>query len=151
MTIRYLLDTNILLRACDPASSSYALALEAIARLLAQGEECVITPQVLIEFWVVATRPIAVNGLGWNAEQTHTEVEQILDQFTLLEDNPQIFTHWLNYVTSYKVMGKRVHDARLIAVMLTHRVTHLLTFNIDDFTNTVGIVVVHPQTVIDSL
>ncbi|MBN3948769.1 MAG: PIN domain-containing protein [Nostoc sp. NMS7] len=149
--MRYLLDTNILLRACDRASSSYTLALEAIARLLAQDEECVIIPRlVLIEFWVVATRPIAVNGLGWNAEQTHTEVEQILDQFTLLEDNLQIFTHWLNYVTSYKVMGKRVHDARLIGVMLTHGVTHLLTFNIDDFTNTAGIVVVHPQTVIDS-
>ncbi len=85
--------------------------MEAIARLLAQGEECVITPQVLIEFWVVATRPIAVNGLGWNAEQTHTEIEQILDQFTLIEDNSQIFTHWLSYVTTYKVMGKRVHDA----------------------------------------
>ncbi|MBN4000405.1 MAG: type II toxin-antitoxin system VapC family toxin [Nostoc sp. LPT] len=148
--MHYLLDTNILLRACDPASSSYVLALEAIARLLAQGEECVITPQVLIEFWAVATRPIAVNGLGWNAEQTHTEVEQILDQFTLLEDNPQIFTYWLSYVTTYKVMGKRVHDARLIAVILTHGVTHLLTFNTDDFTSTAGIVIVHPQTVIDS-
>ncbi|MEH2385981.1 MAG: hypothetical protein V7K14_09430 [Nostoc sp.] len=41
-------------------------------------------------------------------------------------------------------------SARLIGVMLTHGVTHLLTFNIDDFTNTAGIVVVHPQTVIDS-
>ncbi|WP_334692591.1 hypothetical protein [Nostoc sp.] len=56
----------------------------------------------------------------------------------------------MNYVTTYKVMGKRVHDARLIAVMLTHGVTHLLTFNIDDFTSTAGIIVVHPQTVIDS-
>ncbi|MEH2331582.1 hypothetical protein [Nostoc sp.] len=38
MTIRYLLDTNILLSACDPVSSTYVLALEAIARLLAQGD-----------------------------------------------------------------------------------------------------------------
>jgi predicted nucleic acid-binding protein len=61
---RYLLDTNILLRASDKTSSSYHLAVNAVARLISVGHECVITPQVLIEFWVVATRPLEVNGLG---------------------------------------------------------------------------------------
>jgi predicted nucleic acid-binding protein len=46
----YLLDTNILLRASDPSSPSYTLAVEAVSRLLSQGDECVITAQVLIEF-----------------------------------------------------------------------------------------------------
>jgi hypothetical protein len=33
--------------------------------LLTQGDECFLTAQVLVELWVVATRPVEVNGLGW--------------------------------------------------------------------------------------
>ena len=65
---KYLLDTNILLRASDRTSPRYSLAINSVASLIARGDECVITLQVLIEFWVVATRPIDVNGLGWNVE-----------------------------------------------------------------------------------
>ena len=61
---KYLLDTNILLRASDRSSSRYDLAVNSVASLIIQGHECIITPQILIEFWVVATRPIEVNGLG---------------------------------------------------------------------------------------
>jgi predicted nucleic acid-binding protein len=57
---KYLLDTNILLRASDRASPRYYDSVNAVASLIAQGHECVITAQILIEFWVVATRPIEV-------------------------------------------------------------------------------------------
>jgi predicted nucleic acid-binding protein len=107
---KYLLDTNILLRASDPNSSSYSLAVNAVARLIAQGHECVITPQVLIEFWVVATRPLEVNGLGWNPERTESEINQLLSQFSLIEETPQIFPNWLELVTANKTIGKRTHD-----------------------------------------
>ncbi|MBW4630388.1 MAG: PIN domain-containing protein [Iphinoe sp. HA4291-MV1] len=145
--VAYLLDTNILLRMSDGNSPTHLLAGKATAKLLMQGHQVYITSQNIVEFWVVATRPVEVNGLGWSAEQTRTEVEQIVSQFPLLEETPQIFTHWLNYVITNNVMGKRVHDARFIAVMLAHGVTHLLTFNIDDFRNKQEIVIVHPQTV----
>jgi predicted nucleic acid-binding protein len=48
-------------------------------------------------------------------------------------------------VTTYQLQGKRVHDARLVAVMLVHGVTHLLTFNPGDFNNIGEIEVIHPQ------
>jgi len=148
MTV-YLLDTNILLRMSDATSQFHLLAGQATARLFQQRHQVCITSQNIIEFWVVATRPLAVNGLGLTVEEARIEVEQILNQFPLLEESPQIFNQWLNYVITNPVMGKRVHDTRLIAVMLTHGVTHILTFNTNDFRNTVGIIVVHPQTVLD--
>jgi predicted nucleic acid-binding protein len=42
-----------------------------------------------------------------------------------------------------------VHDARLVAVMRTHGVTHILTFNVSDFVRyqSMGIVPVHPSSV----
>jgi predicted nucleic acid-binding protein len=143
----YLLDTNVLLRMSDSTSPVNLLAGRATATLLRQRDRVFITSQNIIEFWVVATRPLQVNGLGWSVEQTRIEIEQILNQFPQLEETPQIFPHWFNLVTSYQIQGKRVHDARLVAVMLAHGVTHLLTFNPDDFRNINEIVVLHPQAI----
>lgn len=143
----YLLDTNVLLRMSDRTSPVNLLAGRAAATLLRQQDRVFITSQNIIEFWVVGTRPATVNGLGWSVEQTRTQIEQILNQFPQLEETPQIFPYWFNLVTSYQIQGKRVHDARLVAVMLAHGVTHLLTFNPDDFRNINEIVVVHPQAI----
>ncbi|WP_246605349.1 type II toxin-antitoxin system VapC family toxin [Sphaerospermopsis torques-reginae] len=63
-------------------------------------------------------------------------------------DIPQIFTEWESLVIQYQVMGKQVHDARLVAAMLAHNITHLLTFNVDDFRRFSDIVVVDPRNVV---
>ncbi|MFM7409056.1 MAG: PIN domain nuclease, partial [Cuspidothrix sp.] len=62
-----------------------------------------------------------------------------------LKDSEDIFPNWLNLVTINKVMGKRTHDVRIVAVMLAYQVTHILTFNPSDFLLTTSIVVVRPQ------
>ncbi|MGO8748767.1 MAG: type II toxin-antitoxin system VapC family toxin [Thermoguttaceae bacterium] len=53
---RYLLDTNVLLRAVAPKSVHHAAAVEAVKRLLARRDELFLAPQVVVEFWSVATR-----------------------------------------------------------------------------------------------
>lgn len=47
------------------------------------------------------------------------------------------------------VSGMRVHDARLVAAMLAHGLTHILTFNVKDCQRYVplGMTVVHPNDV----
>ena len=44
-------------------------------------------------------------------------------------------------------MGKQAHDARLVAAMIAHRLTHLLTFNTDDFKRFSEITVVAPRSI----
>ncbi|WRH65462.1 MAG: type II toxin-antitoxin system VapC family toxin [Planktothrix sp. GU0601_MAG3] len=143
--IRYLLDTNVILRFCNPSDVQHHLATEAIFYLLNQGNECFLTGQVLIELWVVATRPVAVNGLGWTTEKTRNIIDELLNRFPLLEESPQIFLNWLDLVTTNQVMGKRTHDARLIAVMLANNITHILTFNPSDFGLKSRITVICPR------
>jgi predicted nucleic acid-binding protein len=143
-----LLDTNVLLRASDPGSPLYALATEAVALLLAAGEQIQITAQNLIEFWAVATRPESVNGLGWSAQQTRDEISRLLGQFPLLEDSPAIFSEWPNLVSSHAVEGKATHDARLVAVMQVHGIACLLTFNTVDFVRYTGLTLLHPTDVV---
>jgi hypothetical protein len=53
---RYLLDTNVVMRFCNPSDVQHQLATDAVSRLLVQSDECLLVTQVIIEFWVVATR-----------------------------------------------------------------------------------------------
>jgi predicted nucleic acid-binding protein len=64
----YLLDTNIWLRSVQREAPHHPIAVEALATLLAQGNDVFITAQNLIEFWSVASRPTEANGLGWSVE-----------------------------------------------------------------------------------
>ena len=45
----YLADTNLLLRLADPASPHHAVATDALARLVGEGNEVYLTPQNFIE------------------------------------------------------------------------------------------------------
>lgn len=129
----YLADTNLLLRLADPASPQHPIATDALARLLGQGDEVYLTPQNFIEFWAVATRPVNANGFGWTGERTAKEAADLQARFPLLPDSPEVFTRWLELVKQLPIHGKRVHDARLVAVLQAHAVEHLITFNVSDF------------------
>jgi hypothetical protein len=102
---------------------------------------------VLYEFWVVATRPLAVNGLGFSDGQTLAEVNRLTALFPLLSDTPGIYPEWLRLVATHHVLGRNAHDARLVAAMAVHGLTHLLTFNAAHFTRFPGITVLDPAAV----
>ncbi len=141
---RYLIDTNVLLRSAVSASARNPAATEAIASLLGRGDELLLAPQVLMEFWSVATRPASVNGLGWPVDVVRSEIDRLLDRFPLLPETPVVFGEWFRLVTSHRVIGKQVHDARLVAILNAHKVAHLLTFNTADF-KVFGAIAVSPD------
>ena len=143
----YLLDTNVLLRTVDPRSTQHELAKQSIHQLASRRHRLLITAQTLIEFWAVATRPVEVNGLGWDYEKALGELGEIQKRFPLLPDSPLILQEWLRLLATARFVGKRAHDARLAAVMLAHGVTHLLTFNVEHFQNFPGITAVSPASI----
>ncbi|MBC6422044.1 MAG: type II toxin-antitoxin system VapC family toxin [Hormoscilla sp. SP5CHS1] len=122
----FLIDTNILLRSADPNHPMYADAVNATNILLKRDEEVCIIPQNLIEFWNVYTRPADKNGLGHTPEEAAVEVNRE------------------RLVLTYGVRGVNVHDARLVAAMQVHGLTHILTFNNRDFARYAEVTAVHP-------
>jgi predicted nucleic acid-binding protein len=146
--MKYLVDTNILLRLVQKNSLMHLDTQRAIVTLKKQGEFLCIIPQNIIEFWAVATRPLDKNGLGLSITQAEEESEKLKKIFILELDTPQIFTEWEYLVIKHQVMGKQVHDARLAAAMVAHNITHLLTFNVEDFKRFSDIVVVDPRSVV---
>ncbi len=62
--MQVLLDTNVLVRLVNVADAAFAVASRAVALLHKNGDTLYVTAQNLIEFRNVATRPVAMNGLG---------------------------------------------------------------------------------------
>jgi predicted nucleic acid-binding protein len=146
--VSVLVDTNLFTRMAQPGHSQHQTALDAVDGLGRQGQILVIVPQILYEFWVVATRPIAANGLGLTVTQAAAELARIKTLFTVLPDTPALLPAWEQIVTVHQVAGKNAHDARLVAAMAVHGITHLLTFNVSDFARFPGIIVLDPASVV---
>jgi predicted nucleic acid-binding protein len=145
--MRILVDTNVLGRYSQPTHSCHPAALNAVERLGKEGHELRLVPQLAYEFWVVATRPLAQNGFAFTAEEAFEAVEAFIDLFRLLRDERGVFEPWLEFVHTLPCLGKVAHDARLVAAMEKHSMTHILTFNGGDFARFRNIHVVDPRNV----
>jgi predicted nucleic acid-binding protein len=141
-----LLDSNVLLRLAQATHPMHPIARAAVTSLQQAGKILHTVPQTLYEFWVVTTRPVAANGLGLTAAETDAELNRIEVLFSLLPDTPAVFAEWRRLVVHHQITGKKAHDARLVASMAVHGLTHLLTFNSADFAPYTGIVVLDPTT-----
>jgi predicted nucleic acid-binding protein len=129
----YLIDTNVLVRLANKADASHESAARAVLELHRSGEVLHITAQVLIEFRNVSTRQKTLNGLGLSIVDAESQASGFEALFPLLAETPDIYPGWKALVESLGVVGKQVHDARLVAVCHAHRVTHILTFNAGHF------------------
>jgi hypothetical protein len=83
-----LIDTSTLLRTLQPSHSQRETARVAIKALTARGRDLHIVPQILVELWVVATRPVAQNGLGLSTTEAAAELMRLKSMFPLLPDTP---------------------------------------------------------------
>lgn len=128
-----LVDTNVLLRLDHEGHPHQQLARTALERLVDEQYSLRTVPQVLYEYWVVATRPVKANGLGFTPSTTQRLLADIKELFPILRDERGILERWENLVNTYNVQGKAAHDARIVAAMLRHGLNHLLTFNLKDF------------------
>ncbi len=149
----YLLDTNVLLRSIEVGSAHHRAARQALERLALSTEVLYVAPQNLIEFWTVATRPTANNGLGLTPAQANNEILRFEAAFSIADDTPAIYPEWRRLVTTYNVTGLPSHDARLLAIMHVYGIENVLTFNAADFRRYVageGINIVDPTTVPES-
>lgn len=141
----YLVDTNVLLRSSQRSHPMSAVADNAVSTLLTNGETLCVIPQNLIEFWAVATRPMANNGLELTIDQAQKEIAKLKTILKLLPDSLDIFNEWELLVIQHRVIGKPTHDARLVAAMNVHKLTHLLTFNTNDFKRFTSITAIDPS------
>lgn len=142
-----LVDTNALLRLVEPNHPMHSSVLDALDYLRARGETLCIVPQNLIEFWAVATRPRASNGLGMTFDEAMNELVSLKSLFVLRLDESTLFSEWERLISLHHTMGKQAHDARIVAAMKVHDIKNLLTFNLVDFKRYSDIAAIDPRSV----
>lgn len=138
-----LIDTSVLARLLERDSPKGKLA--EITLMSAEASRLVVCSQVLVEFWVVATRPMSVNGYGLNVSDADTCVEDILNLCEFIPDPPDLFDHWRELVVTNQVYGKTAHDARLVALLQLYDGNNVITFNPRDFARYPDIQVTEPR------
>lgn len=141
----YLADTNILIRFLLRNDPAYQPIRRAVRLLKTRRELIVTSAQNMVEFWRGCTRPTDRNGLGLTIEATEQRLRLLERHFPVLADDAQIYAEWKLLVLSHRVMGKQVHDARLVAAMTVQGLTRILTSNVRDFVRYGGITAFAPE------
>jgi predicted nucleic acid-binding protein len=146
--MRYLVDSNVLLRLLQRNDPQHSTIRQAVRALLARGDELCCAPQNIVELWNVSTRPAtARGGFGLTTAETDRRVRLIERMFTVLEETPAVYPEWRRLVVGNSVIGVQVHDARIVAVMNVYGITHVLTLNGADFSRYAGITCLAPDQV----
>ncbi len=146
--MRYLVDSNVLLRLLQRNDPHHSTIRQAVRTLLSRGDELCCAPQNIVEVWNVSTRPAtARGGFGLTTAETERRLRLIERLFTVLDKTPAVYPEWRRLVVGHSVMGVQVHDARIVAVMNVHGITHLLTLNGADFARYAGITYLAPDQV----
>lgn len=73
------------------------------------------------------------NGLGRSPEVADEVLGRLETAFPRLPEPPNIYELWRDLVVRFKVSGVKVHDTRIVAVMLNNEVQNILSFNASDF------------------
>jgi len=123
-----LIDTNVLLEATDEQRPGHAEA----TGLLETAGAFVFPAQVIREYLVVATRPVAANGLGMPVVDALENVREFRRRIGLLPEEKPVLATFLRVLADVKPIGKRIHDAHLVATALVHGVSTVVSFNVDD-------------------
>ena len=146
MLSAYLVDTNVLLRWSLKSDPQHEVIRRALDTLQVTKVILYVAPQTVAEYWNVLTRPANKNGFGFTPEEVEAETLLLEASFVVLEDSLTAYREWRRLVRDAKVSGVQVHDARLAALMISHGLTHLLTFNARDFAR-YGVTPIDPATI----
>ena len=125
-------DTNVLIYASRPSAPQHGVARAALARLRAAANPLWLSRQVLREYLAAATRP-QPSGPALPMAAAIADVQRFRLAFNLAEDRLDVLDRLLQLLSTHPGAGKQIHDANLVATMLAHGITRLLTFNAADF------------------
>ena len=134
-----LVDTSCLLRLSGENDAREAATQAAMDQLTGEEERLSVAPQNFVEFRAVATRPLAVNGLGLALEDVEAELDRFRALFLLLPEDG-FFPEWRRLCLLAGVSGKQVHDTRLVAVCVASGIQTILTWNPADFVRFIAFV-----------
>lgn len=125
-------DTNILIYANVATAPLHETALKVLRDEHQAGRALWISRQVLREFIAARTR-LQTFAKPSSPELVIERVRYLQERFTVADDTAAVTGELVKLLGDVKMGGKQVHDANIVATMLAHGITCLLTHNVSDF------------------
>ena len=124
-------DTNVLVYANVLETPLHERSLNAINTAISSGRAVWISRQIVREYLVTMTRPQTFETLP--IDTVLEQVAQFLSRFNVADDTAETAKQLLKLMGAYDIGGKQVHDANIVATMLSYNIPSLLTHNARDF------------------
>jgi predicted nucleic acid-binding protein len=125
-------DTNVLLRAHVSSAPLHNICYQALEKISEENTELWISRQIIREYMVHVTRPQKF-AQPLDAKLAIDQIRRFDDTFRIADETVIVTEKLFELVETIPIGGKQVHDANIVATMLTYNVTHLLTLNTIDF------------------
>jgi predicted nucleic acid-binding protein len=125
-------DTNVLVFANVAEAPLHKVALAKLQEYRESDCKIWISGQVLREYLAVRSRMESSK----RASHLSTLVDRVRffeSAFNVAYDTQATMDKLLMLMKKVDVGGKQIHDANIVATMLTHDIKHLLTDNVEDF------------------
>ena len=126
------IDTNVLVKSRIPSAPDHDAARASLERAFRDPEPLRISRQVIREYLAVVTRPQTWT-VAITREDALDDVSRLIGSFEILEDVPVVTESLVGLCREIPAGGRQIHDANIVATMLTHGERRLLTFNVSDF------------------
>lgn len=137
------IDTNVWVAKIIEDHAFHNRAGTELTRLSGKDELLCVSSQIIRELVSVCTLGRNLSRpLKW--EEIQPQLDALLAQTVFLSESELSTRKLIELGSRYTVLGKQIHDTNIVATMLAHGVTRLVTFNPDDFKRFTEIEVITP-------
>jgi len=91
-----------------------------------------ISRQVLREYLATLSRPQTFTP-PISSEKLALQIRAFIVRFQIADDTASVTERLLDLIRQGPIGGKQIHDANIVATMLTYNIPNLLTNNTEDF------------------
>lgn len=127
-----IIDTNVLIYSTVSSAPFHEESYKALRLLRQAGVELWISRQITREYLAVLTRPQSYSK-PLDKPNALQQTRKLLSSFQITDENMATTTQLLSLIASIDVGGKQIHDTNIVASALLHNISHIFTFNAQDF------------------
>ena len=128
------IDTNVLIYSTFPdfEPEKHIRSLETLNQLLLSGTPLFVSSQILREYFAISTNG-SIFKKPLTSKQAAGKIREFLKRFTLLLEKETTIQTLVDLIEKYAVSRQKIHDLNIVATMIDHGVSQLLTYNKKDF------------------
>jgi predicted nucleic acid-binding protein len=128
------IDTNVLIYSTFPdfEPEKHSRSLGILNQLLLSGTPLFVSSQILREYFAISTNS-SIFKKPLNHKQALGKIQEFLKRFTLLLEKETTIQTLMELIEKYAVSRQKIHDLNIVAIMIDHGISQLLTYNKKDF------------------